>query len=86
MIVNKKDINESLLLIPTPLHNVLLLNILKIHTDLYDNVKEVKELREKVQDYLGVRFSPDGKLEPKPELDKAAKEYVEQLILIYNEM
>lgn len=84
MVVNKRDINESLLLIPNPLYNVFLLNILKIKTDLYENVKEVKEIQEKIKDYLGVRFTPEGTLEAKPELDKDACVYVKQLIEVYN--
>ena len=86
MIVNKKDINENLLLIPNPLYNVLLLYMLKIKTDLYENVKEVKELQDKIKDYLGIRFTSDGKLEVRPELDKTANEYTRQLIEIFNTM
>lgn len=85
MIVNRRDIIESLQYTPSPIFNYLMLGILRLKMNLYENVKDVKTLQDQIKDYLGVKLV-DGKLEPKPELDKVARDSVQDLIDIYNTM
>lgn len=81
-LVNKLDITELLRLVPSSLFNVLLLSILKVDSSIYDTNQDVKNLKDKVRDYLGFQ-EVEGKLVPKSELDSSAKDETQSLINIY---
>lgn len=81
--VNRQDIVDIFKYFPSAVFDIVMINILRIDMSIYDNVKELKELKDKIMDYLGVRLNPEGKLEPKSELDKVAREDVQHLIDLY---
>lgn len=81
--VNRQDIVNIFKYEPSAVFDIVMINILRIDMSIYDNVKELKELKDKIMDYLGVRLNPEGKLEPKSELDKVAKDDVQHLIDLY---
>lgn len=81
--VNRQDIVDIFKYEPSAVFDIVMINILKIDMSIYDNVKELKELKDKIMDYLGVRLNSEGKLEVKSELDKTAREDVQHLIDLY---
>jgi len=80
--VNRRDLLDILKDMPSAVFNIIMVNLLKLDVSIYDNVKEIKELKEKVMDYLGLMYEGD-KLVIKPELDKTAREDVQHLLDVF---
>jgi hypothetical protein len=80
---NRQDIVDDIKYIPSNFFNLILLYTLKIDTSAYQNVRPVNDLKDKIKNYLGFNWVNDH-YEPRPELNKDAKEEVQSLIDIYN--
>lgn len=81
-LVNRVDILDLLKQLPTAMFDLILVEILQIDITLYTNEKDMKDLKDKIMDYLGFMWI-DGKLSPRPELDLVARDHVQYYIDLY---